>query len=666
MPKSTLSKSRFKLAVECPTKAYYSRHSRYVNSRDNDDFLQALADGGFQIGELARQMALIADPSSVEVEARDESTQIAETQSLLSRTQVTVFEGTLQHQNFVARVDILRKNGNGLDLIEVKSKSFNSESETFVTQNGQIRSEWRPYLEDVAFQTWVCRQAFPTLSVRPLLMLVDPSVPCSIDRLGAMIRATRGHDGRSIVTVSPELDLSQIESPLMREHDVTQLVETIIHSTLNIPGGKENFSTFIHRVAESIASDRRIDPIIGRQCRQCEFYCDPSDRTEFRRSGWSECMESQFPGSQSLSRNETVFSLYRAGSRIDELLGAGKLKLADVDPLSLPCSESVAEITLDHRHRLQVSEAQHGFEATYILDDVMEEAISQWRFPLHFIDFETTRPVLPFTAGRRPNEQLLFQFSHHKLLESGQVIHDSECLITDPGVVPNEGVVRALRAALSADNGTVIHWWDHERVVLKDMAQQIDRGNAHDRQEMIAFIDKLVGKNGPGRLVDIGRLLVAKAAFIAGTDGRSSIKKVLQALLSQSPVLRRLYENPIYGSSIMPSRNFHLMDWWRARHGKVADPYSLLGELLPDLELDRIARSAEEGTDFVNNGGAAMVAYGLLQYSDLAPAERFRLRKQLLRYCELDTLAMVMVFQALVGRRKRSPLSQLVRHGLSD
>jgi len=42
-----------------------------------------------------------------------------------------------------------------------------------------------------------------------------------------------------------------------------------------------------------------------------------------------------------------------------------------------------------------------------------------------------------------------------------------------------------------------------------------------------------------------------------------------------------------------------------------------------------------------------MVAYGLLQSGLLDEAGRERLRSQLLRYCELDTLAMVTAWQGL-------------------
>lgn len=48
-----LTKSRFKLAAECPTKLSYVGKSDYVDRSANDSFLAALAEGGYQVGELA-------------------------------------------------------------------------------------------------------------------------------------------------------------------------------------------------------------------------------------------------------------------------------------------------------------------------------------------------------------------------------------------------------------------------------------------------------------------------------------------------------------------------------------------------------------------------------------------------------------------------------------
>ena len=49
-----LTKSRFKLALECPTKLYYANKSSYQDQSAADPFMDALAEWGFQVGELAK------------------------------------------------------------------------------------------------------------------------------------------------------------------------------------------------------------------------------------------------------------------------------------------------------------------------------------------------------------------------------------------------------------------------------------------------------------------------------------------------------------------------------------------------------------------------------------------------------------------------------------
>lgn len=651
LKKTTLTKSRFKLAVECPTKVYYSLDRRYVNTKNEDEFLQALADGGFQVGELARLMYAAEDPGAVEVTSRDEAEQVGHTAELLGRGEATVFEGTIRHGNLLVRVDVLRKRRNVVELIEVKSKSFNRnrEDHSFRGKRGGIRSTWLPYLQDVAFQTWVCRQAYPGLEVRPFLLLVDPTQVCSIDGLGTAIRVDRDASGRAVVTVEPDFDVRALRPPLLAQHDVSEYVEEILESLVETPEGMFDFAEYANRMAAAIVADRKVDPPVGAQCKKCEYYCEPEERTENLRSGWAECMEARFPGRGSVPRNGTVFALYNH-RKADELLAHGKLLLSELEDDDVGTDESTDEIASSHRHRLQIAEWRDGGRVTMLRKRTLRTAFASWTWPLHFIDFETSRPTLPFAAGRRPNQQLLFQFSHHVLDSSGRLEHRTQCLVTDPGVVPNTAVVRALREALSGDDGTVLHWWDHERNVLNDVREQLAGSDEPDREELVEFVRMLVGSDErPGRLVDMGRPLVARAAFIAGTDGRSSIKKVLQAVLAQSAYLRARYSRPVYGTAEMPSLNVRGWTWWREKDGHVMGPYLLLGQLLADPELDRVAREEEEdeASAFVANGGAAMVAYGELQRPDLPAAERRRLEGQLLRYCELDTLAMVMVYEAL-------------------
>jgi hypothetical protein len=50
-----LTKSRAKLAAVCPTKLFYTgKPHLYQNLNQEDSFLAMLANGGYQVGELAK------------------------------------------------------------------------------------------------------------------------------------------------------------------------------------------------------------------------------------------------------------------------------------------------------------------------------------------------------------------------------------------------------------------------------------------------------------------------------------------------------------------------------------------------------------------------------------------------------------------------------------
>ena len=49
--------------------------------------------------------------------------------------------------------------------------------------------------------------------------------------------------------------------------------------------------------------------------------------------------------------------------------------------------------------------------------------------------------------------------------------------------------------------------------------------------------------------------------------------------------------------------------------------------------------------DRLADGGAAMTAYAMMQFTEMSQGERDRIIQGLLKYCELDTLAMVLLWE---------------------
>ncbi|MFI5382214.1 MAG: DUF4139 domain-containing protein, partial [Tepidisphaerales bacterium] len=151
---------------------------RYTDSKRDDELLEALANGGFQVGALARLMFQSDDARAVEIAAVDQETQIAQTAAMLARENVTIFEATIRHDNLLIRADILVKRGTRIDLVEVKAKSWNPEEDTLIgktERSNPIDPDWEPYVYDVAFQQHVLELAYPALMIHPWLMLVDKS-----------------------------------------------------------------------------------------------------------------------------------------------------------------------------------------------------------------------------------------------------------------------------------------------------------------------------------------------------------------------------------------------------------------------------------------------------------------------------------------------------------
>ena len=164
-----LTKSRFKLGLECPNKLYYTHKKEYANSKESDPFLEALAQGGFQVEELARMHY----PNGILIEGNDGDYEFLwnRTNELLKQENVIIYEAAFLYNGLFIRTDILVKQGNNIELIEVKAKSFDPNDDyIFIGKRGGMLSKWKPYLFDVAFQKYVIQQCFPKWNIKSFII----------------------------------------------------------------------------------------------------------------------------------------------------------------------------------------------------------------------------------------------------------------------------------------------------------------------------------------------------------------------------------------------------------------------------------------------------------------------------------------------------------------
>ena len=673
------TKSVFKIALSCPTKLYYARHLEwYANSNDENDFLAALAEGGFQVGELAKIY------THVDVDLHDVTDYheaLTKTEELLKRDKVVIAEAAFGVENMFIRADIVRKDGNRIDLIEVKAKSFNPNTDSWMgkraNDKNSINATWREYLYDLAFQRYVVSLAKPEYEVHSYLMLADKSRVADVDNLNQLFKICK-ENGRTSIEVNPEvkqkLESSKVE--ILTAFDAEDVVQSIISGTSGEQEtylGGIKFVDFVKAMCEAWTKGERIATDLSSRCLKCEF-CNPTQAG--MKDGRDECWLDKAKFEPSKSKKPLISELWSPSKR-DEMIKAGLYYLQDLteewvkrehnskleDGLSAP-DRRWLQIAIATQNKELMEEFRNDLQDdTYLDCEGIKAYINAHdiRPPYHMIDFETTAVALPYYKGMHPYEQVAFQFSHHIITPNVDgtftIEHAGQWLNNDVNAFPNFDFVRALKSQLEKDNGTIFRYSHHENNILNEIKRQLEDSNEADKEELIAFIDSITHevkvREGERDMIDLCDIVKKFYYCYSQMHGSNSIKQVLPAVLNSSTYLQNKYSQKIYGKDI-PSLNIPTDEpiAWISymEDGPIDNPYHLLPSVatylgLTEKQAQKLEDSQSESVDdmTVANGGAALTAYSKLMFCDGQMDQA--LRTALLRYCELDTMAMVFIWE---------------------
>lgn len=636
-----LTKSHFKVALECPRKLFYLNNPDiYPNTNEEDSFLTALAEGGFQVGALAK----LYYPNGYEITDKDriKSTQL--TSELLQQEHIVIYEAAICFDKLFIRVDILEKKGNHINLIEVKAKSFDNETR-FTNANGDITPEWKPYLFDVAFQKFVLENAFPEFKIDSYLMLADKRKIATVSGLNQRFQLIKDGENTTVKIVG-NTSLESLGEPILTAVNVSDLVE-YIH---NVPNPQTlllnpDFDVMVWSFADAY----KLYVPIGARCGNCEFRTNDSTK----KSGFIECWKEQTSLTDVDFNKPLIFELWNFKGT-QKCIEEGIYFLADVQ------KEHIGEdknhktgggLSQRERQWMQVEKVRNQDNTVYLDLDGLKRELDSHIYPLHFIDFETSMVAIPFYEGSAPYEQIAFQYSHHIMEQDGTVRHESQFINTAKGEFPNFEFVRSLKKDLEQDNGTIFRFAAHENTVLNQIKQQLLKKTNNaipDRDELIEFIDSITHNKDEKRcgyrdMVDMCKI-VKDYHYDPYTKGSNSIKAVLPAVIKRSTFIQNRYSQPIYGKGcLIQSLNFEYPQMWIQKNelGDILSPYKLLPALFEGIEASDDFMTDEN----LANGGAALTAYAKMQFTEMNEEERTLVVKGLLRYCELDTLAMVIIYE---------------------
>ncbi|MDX1671387.1 MAG: DUF2779 domain-containing protein, partial [Balneolaceae bacterium] len=551
------------------------------------------------------------------------------TEQWLEQSDVVIYNASYLIDHLFAKVPVVVKKGQKLDAYFVQTRAVRSHNPNLRDRNGMIRAKWVDYLLEIAFQLLVMERKHPDWKIRPWLVLPNRKEKCGTDNLDLKLTELKKNSRIGVVQKAELADHSGIWTKIPVSTYVRDIREG---SYLINTGERDGFDSFESRVMEMASlyrKGKKVATPIGKKCKRCEFRIDNEKIENGMRSGFRECWRDRLNITNSVLDTPHVFDLFGSGTGRMIEKGIYFQNELSVEQRALDrIYHSNGRITDRDRQLLQIQKANGRERADVIMKPQLRDEVPRWQYPLHFIDFEAGSYAIPHREGLRPYDPVVFQFSCHTLKEDGELTH-RDWIGLDPECYNNYELVRQLSAIPDIDSGTIIHYSNFERHMLKNILGELRRETNREAARLADWVRALIGRNDSSStvapyLVDMNRL-VRNYYYNPYMADSLSIKDLLPAVMRVSPHLRDRYAQPYEGS------NFSTIRWWRkAADDGVKNPYRLM----------------EEDQSFtIRRGTQAMAAYARLRAGTVERAEREEIIRSLLQYCEMDTLAMVMVYQ---------------------
>ncbi|MCK4358467.1 MAG: DUF2779 domain-containing protein [Candidatus Cloacimonetes bacterium] len=614
---SLLSKSDFKIATSCSKKLIYKKLS-YDTLNDENEYMEMLAQGGYIVAKYAQ----LTYPDGIEIKFDTIRGAIEETRRLIDQTQnITLFEATILSNEKIIRIDILEKKDKMLNLIEVKSKSHDSEDDNY-----NAKRKLKEYIEDVAFQTMVLKEAYPNYEIHSYLLLPDKSKRTTIEGLAGWFKVNKMIDEKFEIEELPAQGIVKFKKPLIefkfenepnRNEYIDNMQKDCLLTLVPVDEEIENMMNEIQQRSDIFIDilNNGIKPehySISKNCKNCEFNLG----AEKEKNGFRECWQ------ELASLEPNIFDLYcgglighyKSGWYFNELISQRKVSFWDIDTDRFRNRKG----ELGSRGRRQLIQFQNTKSNSEWISSELSTILNGLKYPLHFIDFETYKGAIPHHKGMRPYELVAFQWSCHTVNSPESKPVHSEWLNWD-NVFPNFLFAESLMNQIG-NTGTPLMWSSFENTILRDILGQMDIFEYSNNTLKEWLINITSDKDREGRFIDMIKITL-NCYFHPDMKGKTSIKSVLPAIWKNNSYL-------------------HSIPWFKKYAPDSIDnlnPYDTLPPVQGVLGTDEV----------IKLGIDAMRAYHELMFGSLSDnsERKEQLKKLLLQYCELDTMAMVIIWK---------------------
>ncbi|MEX0994193.1 MAG: DUF2779 domain-containing protein [Balneolaceae bacterium] len=554
---------------------------------------------------------------------------------LTGEDRVKIYGGVLAYKNFHARFPILIKKGNHLTLLQIHGKIWKPGHhdrgfEKQMLENRKIGE----YVREAAYKRWMIENLYPDFNLSIRLCFPNRHYKSTSENLF-----------RDVAFINEGADVQAEEiQDLFVEVPVDRAVEIVLNGNAELPVHpafrQMTFEQQLDWMGKFREMDREKIPFqITGACNVCAFRKTQAGAGTGDTGCWQENLEP---------------AVRHPRQQVFDLIGHGNKQHADngryfqeeiPPPYGIESFEQVQKsggntISMDQRRALQLLSAkQTDIPQLWIKEKLLEE-IRSVRYPLHFIDFEAATCAIPMTCDAKPYKPVLFQFSCHTLRSDGRVTHH-QWLDQNRQKFTHEEFIRKFLAIPDIGQGTLVQYSPFEKQALNTLLKGC--GNGRNPSDSLAADLKSV-IDGPdnmksARFMDMNRM-VRDFYFNSELMDGLGLKNVLISILSTSSYLQNQYSKPVSVHDV----EVRLVS---PEKDSCSDPY----------------RKVQENRDRIDDGSTAMHAWLYTKTPDCSQERRSRIHRLLRRYCTLDSLALVLIFQDwnhLAGRREPATEGDLI------
>lgn len=530
-----------------------------------------------------------------------------ETYKWLNHDSVAICGAVLQSGNRLTRIPILVKENEKFTIVQVHGKLRKSNEQRALTTPGKKRSTAVNLLK-AAYRADVLLELFPGAEFEVHFFFPDKDFRSSVSQLHAMF-------GES----EPSPAIRDQFSKLFLNVDATEGVKDVLNTVPQNVAHSVYTGLSVRRAFEAIVK-KAVNPSV----RSLEVKRHPGcNSCEYRLSGGQEagCWALNFEKKNLLNPELHSYDLIGHGNQFltdRELYYQEDVQISDgLHTPELMKQHGGPKLTMQMRRNLQVLKSKEQKIPLLWLKKGVER-IRSLQFPLHFIDFEAATFAIPMQRGTKPYNPLYFQFSCHSLSESGKINH-TVWLQWDPDVEHiHEKFVENIVSIPDIFQGTIVHFSPFEKQALNRITAEFNR-NSMLYSSQIEGLTRLKKGNGgysENRFFDLSDL-IRDYYYNSELTGSLGIKDVLLSVLKAE----KKTDTVSVASDL-------LSEFGTAKNVSEIDPY----------------RAIQNGSSLIMDGAAAMHAWIAKKNGLLTEKEENTVPKLLEKYCELDSLSMVAVY----------------------